>query len=339
MNKKNTIILFSNAESDVDFIATRKATEILLKLGRQVVFCPLYPQVLSPVSPVRSLPTVPQVLSLASVSPESQVSSLASVSSLSPVSDTASNFTFGITGITGITEGRAEDYIQTAEMIITFGGDGTILRAARIAADAGFGTPILGINVGHTGFMAEIEDDETDMIAAAANGKYTTESRMMLDVEILRGDEVLKRDFALNDVVVRGDNKVIDLTIFGDDQRISAFYGDGTVIATPTGSTAYSMAAGGPLVEPTAHNIIVTPICAHFLEARSFVLASERIVTVKLGNRNRNHAYISADGGDHIMISNGDVISVRKSSMYTNFMRVTDRSFYKKVSEKLGGQG
>ena len=296
MNKKNTIILFSNAESDIGFKATREAAEMLLKLNRQAIFCPLFPQ--------------------GAAVPEAQ-----------------------LPGLSEIAMGRAEDYIQAAEMIITFGGDGTILRAARIAADAGFGTPILGINVGHTGFMAEIEDDETDMIAAAANGKYTTESRMMLDVEILRGDEVLKRDFALNDVVVRGDNKVIDLTIFGDDQRISAFYGDGTVIATPTGSTAYSMAAGGPLVEPTAHNIIVTPICAHFLEARSFVLASERIVTVKLGNRNRNHAYISADGGDHIMISNGDVISVRKSSIFTNFMRVTNRSFYKKVSEKLGGQG
>ena len=297
MNNKKTIILFANAENDIGFRAARRAAEILLKLERQIVFCPLYPQGLS------------------------------------------DSFYKHRQEIGAITEGRAENYIESAEMIITFGGDGTILRAARIAADAGCGTPILGINVGHTGFMAEIEADETDMIAAAATGKYETESRMMLDVEILRDNEVIKSDFALNDVVVRGDNKVIDLTIFGDSQRISAFYGDGTVIATPTGSTAYSMAAGGPIVEPSAHNIIVTPICAHFLEARSFVLASDRQVTVRLGNRNRNHAYMSADGGDHVMINNGDVVSVKKSGMYTNFMRVTDRSFYKKVSEKLGGQG
>jgi len=242
-------------------------------------------------------------------------------------------------GLENLPSGKAEDFIESAEMIISFGGDGTILRAARIAANAGFATPILGINAGRKGFMAELEATETELIESAACGEYKIESRMMLDVEVIRDGKAIIHDFALNDIVVKGDNKVIDLTILGDGQHLSGFSGDGVVIATPTGSTAYSMSAGGPIVEPSAHSIIVTPLCAHLLEARSFVLASDRLVTLKLGSRNRNQAYLSSDGGDHFTVGSGDIFNVKKSAILTNFVRLTDRSFYKKVSVKLGGQG
>jgi len=226
------------------------------------------------------------------------------------------------------------DELPLAEMVITFGGDGTILRAARAAAD--LGVPILGINLGGKGFMAELEADDIWLIDTAAAGDYKLESRMMLDVEVMRDGEEICRDFALNDVVIRGDNKVIDLTLLGDGQRISSFSGDGTVVATPTGSTAYSMAAGGPIVEPAAHNIIVTPICAHVLETKSFVLVSNRRVSVEIGYKKHNPAYMSVDGGGHISIQRGDIINVYKSVRYTRLVRLSNRSFYKKVSEKLG---
>lgn len=237
-------------------------------------------------------------------------------------------------GPAGFEVSELESELPSAEMIITFGGDGTILRAARAAA--GPGVPVLGINMGGIGFMAELETDDIELISAAAAGKYTLEKRMMLDVEVLRGGKQVCSDFALNDVVVKGDNKVIDMNLYGDGQKITGFSGDGAVVATPTGSTAYSMAAGGPIVEPLAHNIIVTPICAHILEAKSFVLVSDRRVTVEIGYKKHNPAYMSVDGCQHVSIQMGDAINVYKSEKYTHLVRLSNRSFYKKVSEKLG---
>ena len=227
-----------------------------------------------------------------------------------------------------------ESSLDCAELIITFGGDGTILRAARTAAKAG--VPILGVNMGGKGFMTELESSEIESIDAVLSGKYNIQCRMMLDVEVSRNGKVYFNDFSLNDAVVRGDNKVIDLALFADGQKISYFFGDGAVISTPTGSTAYSMAAGGPIVEPTAHNIIVTPICAHILEAKSVVLASERRVSVEIGAKKNNPAYLSIDGGKHLNIQSGDVVSVSKSNMYTNLVCLSKGSFYQKVGKKLG---
>ena len=229
---------------------------------------------------------------------------------------------------------RLEQELDSAEMVITFGGDGTILRAARSASENG--VPILGINLGGKGFMAELEADEIDLLRSVPDGEYNIETRIMLDVEVIRDEEIVARDYALNDIVVKGDNKVIDMTIFGDNQKITHFSGDGAVIATPTGSTAYSMSAGGPIVDPAAKNIIITPICAHVLEARSFVLVLGRIVTIELGSKKSNPAYISVDGGSHVKIQSGDTIKVYKSKRNTHLVRLSDKSFYRKVSEKLG---
>jgi len=226
------------------------------------------------------------------------------------------------------------DALSSAEMIITFGGDGTILRTARVAAD--LAVPILGINMGGKGFLTELEIGDLALIESIAKGNYEIRSLMMLDVEVLRGGAPIYLDFALNDVVIKGVNKVIDLMLYGDGKRISHFSGDGAVVATPTGSTAYSMAAGGPIVEPSAHNIIITPICAHLIETKPFVLASDRRVSVEIGNAKHNPAYMSVDGGDCLNILSGDIVNVCKSERYTRFVRLSARSFYQKVSEKLG---
>ena len=227
-----------------------------------------------------------------------------------------------------------ENEVLSADIIITFGGDGTILRAARAASI--LGVPILGVNMGGKGFMAELEIEEIGLINFVAFGNYEIENRMMLDAEVIRGGETIHHDFALNDIVLRGDNKVIELTLFGDGQIISVFSGDGAIIATPTGSTAYSMAAGGPIVEPSAHNIIVTPICAHVLEAKPYVLVSDRRVSMEVDNKKLSPAYMSADGCERVEIQSGDIINVKKSMRCTRLVRVSNRSFYRKVSEKLG---
>jgi len=220
-----------------------------------------------------------------------------------------------------------------AEIIIPIGGDGTILRAARATAD--IGVPILGVNMGGKGFMAELEITDIGLLKTVASSDYKIETRMMIDVEAQRNGEIIYSDFALNDIVVKGDNKVVDMTIFADGERITHFSGDGTVLATPTGSTAYSLSAGGPIVEPTAKNIIITPICAHILEAKTFVLVASRVVTIDLSCRKNTPAYMSADGGDHTNLICGDTIKVYRSQKLTQLVRLSDKSFYSKITSKL----
>lgn len=223
--------------------------------------------------------------------------------------------------------------IKNADLLIVFGGDGTILHAAREAAK--YSVPILGINLGHKGFIADLEREDLDLVVQAAKGNYEIDRRMMLDAEVTREGQVLYSDFALNDVVVSGEARMIDLSIKGDGFNMMNFSGDGVVIATPTGSTAYSMSAGGPIVEPAAENIIVTPICAHTLKTKPFVLAPNRTVTIEPQLRDKR-AYISFDGGEPRKLQNGDLITVRRSQYEIQLAHVASRSFYEKISDKLG---
>jgi len=157
---------------------------------------------------------------------------------------------------------------------------------------------------------------------------------MMLQVEVERGGGTVFSNYALNDVYLHGIVQTIRMTAFGDGRRILRFSGDGIVISSPTGSTAYSLSAGGPLVEPTAENIILTPICAHALIARSFVLESDRVVTVLVSDL-RGTAYISVDGG-YFEVKSGDLLRVRKAPHKTMIAHVGDKAFSDIVFEKLG---
>lgn len=227
-----------------------------------------------------------------------------------------------------------KEALSCAKMVIVFGGDGTILQVAKIAAEDR--VPILGVNLGKKGFMAELERDDIDLILKAIKSGYTKERRMMLDIEVVRGGKTIFSDFVLNDVVVGGVTRIIDVTVCGDGKKITSFSGDGVIIATPTGSTAYSLSAGGPIVEPETQAIVVTPICAHVLIARAYVLAPERTVEVTIGRLGKKKAYISADGGDTIILKSGDVIRVRRSAYKTHLVRIAGTSFYELVSRKLG---
>ena len=226
--------------------------------------------------------------------------------------------------------------LKNADMLICFGGDGTILHAAKDANE--FRLPILGVNLGSVGFMAELEQGELSLLSKLAAGKYSVEERMMLDVTARRDGKVVFSDLALNDAVVTKGAvaRVVDLEVFSDKVPITDFAGDGVVVSTPTGSTAYSMSAGGPLVEPTAENIIVTPLCPHSVNARSFVLGAGRAVSVKLGRLSKKAAYLSSDGGKAFKLCGGDVLEIRRSQSVTRLVRLTGRSFYEVMSQKLG---
>lgn len=232
---------------------------------------------------------------------------------------------------------NTQEELKSADMLICFGGDGTILHAAKDANACH--VPVLGVNLGSVGFMAELEQGELSMLSRLAAGKYTIESRMMLDVVVRREGKIVYSDLALNDAAVTKGAvaRVVDLEVYGDKVLISSFAADGVIISTPTGSTAYSMSAGGPIVEPTAENIIVTPICPHALSARSFVLGRGRLLSVKLGRMVRKTTYLSVDGGKAFRLNGGDVVEARESKSKTQLVRVTGRTFYEILNHKLGG--
>lgn len=229
-----------------------------------------------------------------------------------------------------------DEELKGADVLVCFGGDGTILHAARDASPRGI--PILGINMGSVGFMAELEQHELSLLTRLAGGKYDLEQRMMLDVSVRRDGKRVFSEIALNDaVIVKGAvARMLDLEVTGDRVAISTFSGDGVVIATPTGSTAYCMAAGGPIVEPTSENTIMAPICAHSLHAKPFVLDSRRSVGVRIAPGSRKTAYLSVDGGRAFKIQPGDWVECRKSSQRTQLVRLTGRSFYEQINKKLG---
>ncbi len=227
--------------------------------------------------------------------------------------------------------------LPTADLLVCFGGDGTILHAARDATL--HGVPILGVNMGSVGFMAELERSELPLLAPLAHGMYTIEERMMLDVKVLRGEKVVSQDMALNDAVISKGSmaRVAEMEVFADRVKVTGITGDGVIVATPTGSTAYSMSAGGPIVEPTSKSIVITPVCAHQLTARAMVLAPERIVTVQLPRGNRKYLYLSVDGGKAVRLSGGDRVDICRSQRFTQLVRLADRSFYQVINQKLGG--
>ena len=231
---------------------------------------------------------------------------------------------------------KTEEELKDADILVCFGGDGTILHAAKDANQ--FHVPILGVNLGSVGFMAELELGELSMLSRLPAGKYNVESRMMLDVTVRREGRMIYSDIALNDAALTKGAvaRVVDLEVLGDKTTITKMSADGVVISTPTGSTAYSMSAGGPIVEPTAENLIVTPICAHVLHSSSMVLSRERTVAIRMGRLARKTAYLSVDGGKAHKLSGGDVVEVKKSKAQTRLVCLTGRSFYDILQQKLG---
>ena len=199
------------------------------------------------------------------------------------------------------------------------------------------GIPLLGVNIGTMGFMAELESTELDQLSRLANDDYTVDSRMMLDVVVHRDRDIIFHDICLNDVVITKGAvaRIVHLAVKCDDVQAMECGGDGVIVATPTGSTAYSLSAGGPIVEPEAHSILVTPICAHDVASRGFVASENRVVTVELTRNARRNAFLSVDGGKALRMNMGDVATIRKSNLTTKLIRLKERSFYDVVNMKF----
>lgn len=233
----------------------------------------------------------------------------------------------------GIETAALRTALSDCELAIVIGGDGTILSVAREMH--GFSIPLLGVNLGTKGFMTALEPEELSLISRAARGDYHVSRRMMLDVELVRGGETIYSDSVLNDVVMHGYGDCIKLTAWCEGDKITNFSGDGIILSTPTGSTGYSMSAGGPIVEPDAEAIILSPICAHAMASRSFVLGPGRKITVKAEKLHVRKAYLSVDGNWAVDLENGDAMVVRRSSHYTLMADLGLKSFYDIAYEKL----
>ncbi len=230
---------------------------------------------------------------------------------------------------------RLDRELPTADMVVCLGGDGTILHMAKAATRQGI--PILGINIGTMGFMAELEAGELHQLSRIASGDYEIDQRMMLDVTVHRDRDIIFHDICLNDVVVTKGAvaRIVHLAVKCDGVQALECGGDGVIVATPTGSTAYSLSAGGPIVEPEAASILVTPICSHDVASRCIVASDRRIITVELSQNARRNAFLSADGGKSLRMNMGDVATIKKSQLVTQLVRLKDRSFYDVVNVKF----
>ena len=225
--------------------------------------------------------------------------------------------------------------LRDADLLICFGGDGTILHASKAATRAG--VPILGVNIGTMGFMAELENSQMKELARLANDDYTIEERMMLHVCVEHEGQVILREDALNDAVVTKGAvaRIIQLGVSCDGVEMMSFGGDGVIVATPTGSTAYSMSAGGPIVEPYAKNIVITPICAHDMRSKAVVTSAERVIRIDIGRIGRKSAFLSVDGGRALRLSTDDRVTITKSKYVTKLIHLSERSFFEIIKNKF----
>ena len=228
-----------------------------------------------------------------------------------------------------------QEEIRTADAVICFGGDGTILHTSKAAAR--YNIPILGVNIGTVGFMAELESGEMQLLSKLANDAYKIDERMTLFVRLIHEGTTIYRETALNDAVITKGAvaRVIQTSVFLDGVEAMNFSGDGLIAATPTGSTAYSMSAGGPIVEPQADNILLTPICAHNLQPRSLIASPDRKIEIQIGRVNRRNAFLSVDGGKALRVYGGDTIQIETGRQKIKLIKLKDTSFFDIIKAKL----
>lgn len=216
------------------------------------------------------------------------------------------------------------------EVMIVLGGDGAILKAARRCAISGM--PLLGINLGRIGYMAELELDELHMLRRLESGEYKVERRMMLEADV--GGERL---FALNEAVVGGSSifRIVEIELYCDGKPVNCYRADGLIAATPTGSTAYSMSAGGAVIDPRMDAMLITPICSHSLNATPLVFSAQSELVMKNVTLREEMLYINIDGCEMRTLMLGESVAIRRSNETVGFIRLKDGGFYEVLHHKM----
>lgn len=228
-----------------------------------------------------------------------------------------------------------KDIFKRAEYLIVLGGDGTILNVTR--RQIPFVKPILGINFGHLGFITEVEKEFMfDALVKLLNNDFKVEKRMMLKAEIYRDEQLIKELYSLNDIcITKGTlSRIIELDTLVDDKVMETYRGDGLIVSTPTGSTAYSLSAGGPIVYPELDVIVVTPICPHSLNSRSIIIGSNKTLVVRIVSENEG-VCLTADGQLGLELERGDRVLITRAPYNAEFIKLYNRSFFEVLQKKL----
>ena len=229
------------------------------------------------------------------------------------------------------------DIYSMVDYAIVLGGDGTIIQCATECAKNNI--PVMGINMGTVGFLTEVEiDDISEAVNKLLNDDFETEKRMMLCTEIIKNSKTVSVHHALNDVVISKtiDEKLINIGLYTNNELVNSYNADGLIIATPTGSTGYSISAGGPVADPLMQLYIATPICAHMLSARSAILSAEKEIIIKIGNnRADTDAVVTTDGDIRGYINSADEIRISKSEFEFELIKTVKQSFYETLLSKL----
>jgi NAD+ kinase len=230
------------------------------------------------------------------------------------------------------------ELVEDSDLLLAMGGDGTFLATARLGAP--HGKPIIGINLGGFGFLASIPSGDAmlEVLGEVMAGRVRVQERMMLQARVFRKEEDAGSFLALNDVVVgKGAfSRLFRLRTSISGEPVSHFPADGIIVSTPTGSTGYSLSAGGPVVDPEVKVILVTPICAHALSARTLVVPAERVVEIALPDPRGEEVNLTADGQEGCALGTGDCIEVREAPFSARLVTLQDTSFYRKLRGKLG---
>lgn len=228
---------------------------------------------------------------------------------------------------------------KDTECIISLGGDGTIMRVARDIA--GTNMAILGINMGHLGYLTSVskEDDIENLVTDLIEGNYSIEKRMILQAYALKSGIATKKYLAINELVVTRilTGKTIQCKIKVNNEYLNLYNSDGIIISTPTGSTAYNLSAGGPIVETRAKVFILTPICPHALNLRSIVLSSDSVIDIEIIGNNNLEQVAVFDGENTISLSTGDHIIIKEAKTKINFIKLNKNSFMDNLRNKMRG--
>ncbi|HSI12038.1 MAG TPA: NAD(+)/NADH kinase [Chthoniobacter sp.] len=240
----------------------------------------------------------------------------------------------------GATPGASHaELVRDCELLLVLGGDGTILQVLHEACDAF--RPILGINLGTLGFLTCVSAAAwRDAIEAIASGTYRLSERTLLDVEVLRDGQRLGRYIALNDAVIsRGElSKLIKLNVIVDDENLSEYNADGLIVATPTGSTAYSLSAGGPVLIPNSGGFVVTPICPHVLTMRPVLVSDDSVISIQ-PSPNQAEVFLTLDGQNSVRILASDLIRITKAPQRLQLAMLPGMSFFEVLRQKLKWSG
>ena len=221
------------------------------------------------------------------------------------------------------------------DIALVLGGDGTTLSSSR--AVAGFGVPVLSINMGNVGFLTSVEENQIfRSLEELLNGNYFVEERMALEAVILREGKEYAKTVALNDIVINNNyfSRTIDIEISLNDENIAEYKGDGAIIATPTGSTAYSFAAGGPLVMPQMELIMITPICSYSVFSRPLIVPLDETIKIKYKSKS-DYACLAADGQVHFALKDNDIIIIKSLPKRVGLIRFDKIAFFDRVRRKI----